>query len=445
VLNPSIFKAYDIRGLYPSEIDEDGAFHIGQALVDFTGAKNVLVGRDMRTSSLALSNALIAGITKARANVFDVGLVSTPELYFAVSRTESDAAVVVTASHNPQPWNGFKMYGATLTPIGKGCGMEEISYLSQSSSFLKSPQEGKRENLDLSLDYARYLSSFAKFGNKKFKIVVDCANAMGAREVPALKKLPNVTLDILFGELDGTFPNHEANPIKIETLKVLRNRVRETGADVGIAYDGDADRLGVVDENGDPVPADIVTAIVARALLRENKEGVILYDLRSSRVVKETILKAGGVAIECRVGHAYIKKEMRELEAIFAGELVGHFYFNDMYPAESSTRAAILLLNEIARTGKKCSELVVELSVYAKSEEMNFAVVDKEELLAKLKEVYKDGEQSELDGLKVAYPDWWFSIRASNTESLVRLNVEAIDQSLLKQKIDELVKQIGNR
>ena len=438
----NIFKSYDIRGIYGTEIDEELTYHIGRATVEYLGAKIVAVGRDNRESSPSLTEALERGITDAGADVIDLGLLSTPMLYFASTNIEVDAAMMVTASHNPKEYNGIKICKKNAAPVGLTSGLSEIRDIALAQKYSSSKSTGVITTLDIKNSYATFISSFADLRGEKFSIATDTAHAMGVLELPILEGLPGVSVVAkLYDTLaaPGTCP-HEANPLKTETLSELSRVIQTSGAQMGIAFDGDADRIGFIDELGRPIPMDLITALIAKALLQRSPGSTILYDLRSSRSVKQVIEKNGGVAHECMVGHANIKKQMINEGALFAGELSGHYYFSlGGYIAEKGVLPAILLMNLIADTKKKLSELVHEVSLYAHSGEINFKVADAKKILTEVKSHYHDGALSELDGIKISYPNWWFSLRSSNTEPLLRLNLEADTPKLMEEKKAEIV------
>lgn len=445
-MNQSIFKAYDIRGIYPEEFDEKTAYAVGRALVEYLKAKNIAVGCDARASSPALFQALAKGITEAGCNVLDLGLTTTPMVYFASHQSGVDGSVSLTASHNPPEYNGMKLTQKDAVPIGGNSGMKDIQARATKGDFKRLLLTGGVIPLPLTDRYLKHFSQFWKLGDKKFKIVIDTANAMGVLELPFYKAMSNnIELVTMYDDLDHAFQAHEANPLKLDTLDELRKKVTEEKADLGIAYDGDADRIGFVDETGAIVPMDLMTALLAKPVLERYPEGTIFYDLRSSMSVKESIEKNGGRALECMVGHANIKKQMRDEDAAFAGELSGHYYFKENSYAEASTLAAIFLLNYITETGKKLSELVAEVKKYFHSGEINSTVQDAPAIVTKLKEKYKDGTLTELDGIKISYPDpaggtlWWFNVRSSNTEPLLRLNLEAKTEAMMVEKRDELL------
>ncbi|MFZ2975751.1 MAG: phosphomannomutase/phosphoglucomutase [Candidatus Moraniibacteriota bacterium] len=444
-INPSIFKAYDIRGLYPSEIDSETAYNIGRALVSFTKARKIAVGRDMRVSSPEMEEALVRGITDQGADAVKIGLASTPMVYFSSWKMEVDAAVIITASHNPAQYNGMKFCWKGAVPIGEGSGMEEIKELAIKGEFIDTEEKGKvEENFEIGNQYVDYVAGFFNKDFAKKKIVVDFGNGMGAVEKAVFEKFPeNLEVEYIFSELDGNFPNHEANPLKVETLEVLQKTVLEKNADLGISYDGDADRVGFVDEKGEAVPMDYLIALLAKEVLKKNPGGLILMDLRSSNAVKEVIEEAGGKVNRCRVGHSLIKKQMREQSAIFAGELSGHYFFQSNSKSEMATLAVLMLLNLMNETGQKMSELVADLKRYFHSGEINSEVGDKDAVMEKLKEKYADGKIDTLDGIRIDFPDWWFNVRASNTEPVLRLNLEAKTKEMMEEKREEVLGMIN--
>lgn len=438
--DPKIFKAYDIRGIYGPEMDDDTAYRIGRALIVHFQAKTVAVGRDVRASSPALFQAFTKGVMEQGGNVVDLGVVTTPMVHFAAGRLEVDLAVAITASHNPPEYNGVKVDLKGAIPVGEKTGLSDIRDLVMAGNFPDSSTHGTMSEEDIRPAYYSFFASFAKLGDRRFTLAIDTANAMGIVELPIYDELKeNLTIHNLYNDLSQPFSAHEANPLKTETLDELCELVKEKGADMGIAYDGDADRIGFVDETGRVIPMDLITGLVGQIVLEKNPGATILYDLRSSRAVKEAIEEKGGRAIECRVGHAFIKRQMRDDGAIFAGEFSGHYYFVENSYAEASTLVALHLLNLMAETGKTLSELVHEMRRYAHSGEINSEVEDKDAVLMALREKYADGKQHELDGLKVEYPDWWFNVRPSNTEPLLRLNCEANTEALMIEKRDELL------
>lgn len=440
MFEPKIFKAYDIRGIYGTELDDELAYRLGRAVVVHFGAKKIAVGRDVRASSPALYAELARGITDQGADVINLGVVTTPMVHFSAGRLDIDLAIAVTASHNPPEYNGFKIDLREAIPVGEKTGLSDLRELVTQNQFPVSESKGQILEEDIRGAYYSYFSSFAHFGDKKFTLAIDTANAMGIVELPMYDEFPdNLTVHKLYADLSVPFSVHEPNPLKTETLDELRALVKEKQADLGIAYDGDADRIGFVDERGEVIPMDLITGLVAQMVLEKNPGATILYDLRSSRAVKEAIEEKGGHAIECRVGHAFIKRQMRDDNATFAGELSGHYYYTENYCAEASTLTAFYLLNLMAETGKPISELVGKLRRYVHSGEINSEVQDKDAVLQKLREKYHDGMQHELDGLKVNYPEWWFNVRPSNTEPVLRLCMEATTRDLMEEKRDELL------
>ncbi|MDD2766158.1 MAG: phosphomannomutase/phosphoglucomutase [Candidatus Moranbacteria bacterium] len=446
-MKSTIFKAYDIRGVYPDDINEDDAYNIGRAVVAYLKPKCLAIGRDIRPSSPALFMHFARGVMEGGCDVIDLGVITTPMVYFAAGRLDVDAAISLTASHNPIQYNGVKIALRGALPVGEDSGLREIRDLALASQWETSPRQGTMTNQDIRPVYYDYFSSFASFRDKKFTVVIDTANSMGVLELPMYERFSdNIKVVNLWNDLDHPFQCHEANPLKTETLDELCAKVKETHADLGIAYDGDADRVGFTDETGTIIPMDLITGLIAKIILTKKPGATILYDLRSSRAVREVIEENGGIAKECRVGHAFIKRQMRADGAIFAGELSGHYYFEENSFAEASTLVAILLLNLMTETGKTISELVQDLKRYSHSVEINSEVADlptgetgKDAILTKLKETYSDGTISELDGLKVDYDDWWFNVRPSNTEPLLRLNLEAKTLEMMEEKQAELL------
>ncbi|MEI8104197.1 MAG: phosphomannomutase/phosphoglucomutase [Candidatus Moraniibacteriota bacterium] len=441
MVNPSIFKAYDIRGLYPSEIDASAAYAIGHALVDHFQSKVVAIGRDARESSPELFAELSRGIIDAGAEVIDLGLLTTPMVYFAAWNIDNASAVIsVTASHNPPQYNGIKIALRGAVPVGENSGLLAIRDLALADGFSKTPGTGSVTTYNIKPDYYTFIEGFAHLGDRKLKVVIDTANAMGVLELPIFQKFADkLDLVYLYGSLDHPFSAHEANPLNTATLAELQAKVVEEKADIGVAFDGDADRIGFVDERGEIIPMDLITGLLAQEALRKNPGATVLYDLRSSKAVKEVIEEHGGRAVECKVGHANIKKQMREEHAVFAGELSGHYYFQENSYAEAGSLPAILLLNLLSNGDQKLSQLVQDLRRYSHSGEINSEVKNKNEILQTLRKRYADGKQHELDGLKVEYPHWWFNVRTSNTEPLLRLNLEADTPELMAEKQAELL------
>lgn len=445
-INPGIFKAYDIRGLYPGEINEETAYSIGRALIAHTGAKKVAVGYDMRESSLAMERGLLRGITQQGADVLRIGLSTTPMLYFSSWNLDVDAAVMITASHNPAEYNGLKFCLKDAIPIGEGSGMEEIKDLAVEGVFPPASRKGEvGDSEELKDKYIEYVAGFFKAGLGKKKIVIDFANGMGIFDKAIFEKHPaDIETRYLYDTYDGNFPNHEANPIKTETLDALQKKVVEEKADLGIAYDGDADRIGFVDEKGEAVRMDFVTALLAKEILKKYPGGLVLADIRSSDAVMEFIRESGGEAHHSRIGHSLIKAQMRKEGAVFAGELSGHYFFQENSKAEMTTFAAFTIINLLNETGLKMSEMAADLKRYFQSGEINSDVADKNAVMNRLKEKYGDGKLDELDGIRIDYPDFWFNVRPSNTEPKLRLNLEAKTKETMEAKRDEILKIIRN-
>ncbi|MDF3131196.1 phosphomannomutase/phosphoglucomutase [Kiritimatiellaeota bacterium B1221] len=432
----SIFKAYDIRGIVGTELSEDLAFKIGRGFATLLKPQTVVVARDMRPHSPGMSEALVRGLTVQGVNVIDIGLASTPMCYYANGSLGADASVMITASHNPGEYNGFKLCRANAVPISGQTGIKELEQIVLRENFdPEAAEAGTVTAKDIVPEYVAHIRAFANIP-KPLHLCVDYANAMGIAESAVLKGL--FTYDELFADYDGSFPNHEANPLDEETFEALQEKVRAGSYDFGIAFDGDADRVGFVDENGDIVSMDMITALIAESLLQQEK-GVVFYDLRSSKAVKELIEENGGEARMCRVGHAFIKAQMREANAVFAGELSGHYYFRENFFTESSGLAVIYIANLVSQSGKTLSELVAPIRKYFASGEINSRVKDPQAVFAKVRETFPEATTFELDGLSVEIEDWWFNVRMSNTEPLCRLNLEAPTREKMESKRDQLL------
>ncbi|MDO8682120.1 MAG: phosphomannomutase/phosphoglucomutase [Armatimonadota bacterium] len=443
-ISKEIFKAYDIRGLYPSELDEDAAYRIARAFASALNPKVVVLGRDMRESGPAISDATAKGLMDQGADVIDVGLTSTSMYYYAVNALNGEAGVMVTASHNPAQYTGFKMTGAGAIPSIVKVSNEELWRLANEGSFPEPAQKGKSlGQADVLEDYVTAIlenTGVSSLGD--LKIVVDAGNGMAGMILPHIFERVGSKPIPLFWELDGRFPNHEANPLKEETLEQLKATVIREKADLGVAYDGDADRVAFVDETGRSISGDFITALIAREMLKKAPGARIMYDLRSSWVVPEEIEKAGGEAVKCRVGHGLIKKQMREEGGYFAGELSSHYYFSDFYYTDNGDLAMLNIIKQMLSTGKKMSELVNPLRRYFHSGEINSKVKDVPEKLAELEKTYGSGKMLHLDGLSVEFDDWWFNVRPSNTEPLLRLNLEAKTKEKMEEKKAELLELI---
>ena len=435
----SIFKAYDIRGIVGKELDEALAHRIGRGFATMLKPKTVVIGRDMRPHSVGLSEALAAGLTRQGVNVIDLGLISTPMCYYGNGTLKADASIMITASHNPGEYNGFKLCRANAVPISGQTGIQELEDIVIRNAFDPEPaQPGTLSEHNIRPAYIQHIQAFADL-IRPLNVAVDYANAMGIAEAEALKGLFHISP--LFDTYDGTFPNHEANPLDPDTFESLTAHVKSGTFDFGIAFDGDADRVGFVDENGDIVSMDMITALIAKALLAMEK-GVVFYDLRSSKAVKELIEDNGGEARMCRVGHAFIKQQMREANAVFAGELSGHYYFRENFFTESSALAVLMIANLVSHSGQTLSQLVAPIRKYAASGEINSRVQDPKAVFAKIRTSFPDAQFYELDGLTVDYPDWWFNVRMSNTEPLCRLNLEAPTPAEMAQHRDQVLSLI---
>lgn len=451
-----IFKAYDIRGLVASDLSPALAYRVGRAFTRLLRTKNVgldgrriVVGRDMRPSSIEFQRMVMQGIRDEGAEAIDAGLVSTPLFYFSVAHyAEHAGGIMVTASHNPAAYNGFKLVLDNALPIGKNNGMDDMKMLVAGMESLMPPQNlgSAPDVFDPLPDYvSKVFDLVAPHSVKPLKIVIDAGNGMAKATFPELLKHIPITAEYLFLEPDGTFPNHEANPLKTETLEALQAKVKETGADLGFALDGDADRLGLVDEQGAVVDASFVGALIGLEVLRSHGgTGHMLYDLRSSMILKEVWEAAGATTAMCPVGHALIKPILAAENGLFASELSLHQYFSSMSNAESPDLSLLYLLALLSRENKPLSAIVAPLKKYFHSGEINFEIHDKAAVMKKIEERYANEatEISHLDGLYMKF-DWgWFNVRASNTEPVLRLNLETRDAALLGEKISEMTSQI---
>jgi phosphomannomutase len=445
-----IFKAYDVRGVYPRQISEPVARQIGLAFQhvldeeDRARGNTVVVSRDMRASSPPLAAALVDGLLAAGLDVLDIGLATTPMNYFAVGATGAAGGVQTTASHNPAEYNGFKFSQSDARPVSGDHGIALRERKIAAGDLPAAPRPGERRSGEILEEYGRHVLSFLRRppGARPLKVVVDAGNGMGTLYRPLLEQT-GAELELLYFELDGTFPNHEANPLKEENLRDLCDRVRRVGADLGVAFDGDADRAAFVDERGETVGSDLATALVAGELLSREPGKAVLYDLRSSRAVPEYIAECGGVPVRERVGHSFMKATLRRVEGIFGGELAGHYYFRDTYHADCALLAVVEMLNLLWHKGKPMSEAVRPLRRYAKSPEINFVVDDKQAKMRLLEERFAGGQIDHLDGVTVQFPDWWFNVRPSNTEPYLRLVLETTTPEALAERRAQLVALLG--
>ncbi len=434
---PDPFKAYDIRGLYPQELNESLAYQIGNATAQVLGlaGKRYVVGRDMRVSGPMLKVAFIKGLVDAGVHVIDIGMVSTPTVTFSMHHLHTEGGAQVTASHNPAAYGGIKITGPGFKPIGAGSGMEEIEAIARSAKIVKVAGGKVEETVTLDA-YATYLAKLWA-PSRPLKVVVDGGNGIiGTLFQHLLPKLPNLTLIPMNFDPDGRFPVHEANPLKNENLADLVKRVKAEGADFGAGFDGDGDRCALVDEKGEIISCDLTSAVLAKYFLAKEPKATVAYDLRSSKVVKEFVEGLGGTAVETRVGHSYIKKTLKETHAVFAGELSGHYYFRDFWNADSGLYAFLLLGNIISQS-PNLSGLLKPLQKYFHTGEINFKVADSAAVIAKLKAL-PGAQISELDGVTIRFTDWWFNLRSSNTEPVVRLNLEADTAALRDAKLAEV-------
>jgi phosphomannomutase len=442
VLDPEVFKAYDVRGIYPGQIDEAGAEAIGRAYVEQFEPQRMAVGRDMRVSSAAMQEALIRGATAAGADVLDLGLVGTEMVYFAVGSLGLEGGVMVTASHNPKQYTGMKLVRRGALPVGSESGLLDVRDRALAGDTGLEPRAGSVEAHDIWPAYVDRVLSFVDGGSiKPLRVAIDAANGMaGTMLPPVLERLPVETVRCFF-EPDGSFPNHEPNPLLPENREFIVRKTLEEGADLGVAFDGDADRCFFVDDTGEFVPGDFVTALFAESLLNKEPGAKIIYDVRASRAVPDTIERAGGVALLERVGHAFIKARMRKDDAAFAGEVSGHYYFRDFSQADSGVVPFLLMLELISKRGSRLSEILAPLrSRYFITGEINTPVSDVALKLQELKERYGgEGRVSHRDGISIDFDDWHFNVRPSNTEPLLRLNLEATSQELMDEKRDEVL------
>ena len=453
-MDPAIFKAYDIRGLYPEQLDEEAAWKIGHATAQFlrsmlrgyergmANAQSVCVGHDMRTHSPSLRNALIEGMNASGANVIDIGMIDTPRMYFAINHLGTCGGVQITASHNPGQYNGFKISSGQAKPVGADTGLNDIKHIATALLHTKGKPEGSVEHCDITEAYKQHVLKFLVGDLKPLKVVIDASNGMAGKAVPEIfSDLPIEIIPINFKH-DGTF-KHDPNPLVEANLKELKDTILSEKADVGICFDGDADRLLMVDETGETIGCDILTALMVPYFLQSNPNSAIVYDLRSSHIVPETIIENGGTPRRERVGHSFMKKTLRDSHAAFGGELSGHFYYRDNYFADSGMITLVHMLNILSTNDKPVSELVKPLKKYTSSGELNFEVEDKEASMKELAKKFNEGQYDDLDGVTIQFKDWWFNVRPSNTEPLLRLNVEALSPEMLEEKLDTLKEILG--
>jgi phosphomannomutase len=448
VLDPKVFKAYDVRGIYGDELDEEGAHAIGRAFVEVFQPQRIAIGHDMRVSSPAMAEAAVRGAAEAGADVLELGLVGTEMVYFAVGELGLDGGFAVTASHNPKEYTGLKIVRAGALPVGGESGLLEIRDRAMSGVRPRTGPRGTVEAYDVWEQYVERVLSFVDpQAIKPLKVVIDAANGMaGAMLPPVLEQLPQLETVRCFFEPDGTFPNHEPNPLLPENREFIVAKTLDEQADFGVAFDGDADRCFFVDDSGEFVPGDFATALFAEGVLEKEAGAKLIYDVRASWAVPETIERAGGVPLVNRVGHAFIKHRMREEDAAFGGEVSGHYYFRDFSQADSGVVPFLLMLERISKKGERLSAILRPFRErYFITGELNTPVPDVARKLQELEDRFgAEGRVSHLDGVSVDADDWHMNVRPSNTEPLLRLNLEARSPELMERKRDEVLAVIGD-
>jgi phosphomannomutase len=453
-MDPEIFKAYDIRGIYPDQLNEEDAWKIGSATAQFlrsllrgyergqANAQSLCIGRDMRTHSEALEKALIEGMNSTGANVIDIGMIDTPQMYFAINHLGTCGGVQVTASHNPAKYNGFKISGLEAKPVGADTGLKDIEHIALALLHTKGKAYGSVRELDLTAEYKNHVLKFLKPKIKEMKIAIDASNGMAGKTVPAI--FGDLPIEIVTRNFQHTGKfKHEPNPLVEANLVQVKSAVKRGKCDFGVCFDGDADRLIMVDEKGNTIGCDLLTALMVPYFLEKQPKSVVVYDLRSSRVVMEEIIKHGGTPRRERVGHAFMKKALRDSHAVFGGELSGHFYYRDNFYADSGMITLVHVMNIINEAKVPISELIKPLRRYHSSGEINFEVEDKQAKMEELAKRYSDGQVDHFDGVTVGYKDWWFNCRPSNTEPLLRLNLEAKSEDMLDEKLSEITGLLG--
>jgi phosphomannomutase len=444
-MNPHIFKAYDVRGLYPTELDEQSFHQIGRAFVAYLKAKRVGVGRDMRLSSPSLAAAFIAGAREQGAEVIDYGMIATDMIYYAVATEELDGGAEVTASHNPKQYNGCKMVGRGNHPLSGDEGISDIRDMIAGNRIPQpSATPGRLTQRGIVDGYVKHVLGFIDPSIiKPFNVVLDAGCGMAGLAAPALFKALPCNVDTLCFTIDGTFPTHEANPLIEENRRDIVARVRATRAEIGIAWDGDADRCFFIDEDGEFIPGDFVTALLAEAFLLKDPGATVIYDLRASYAVRDVAAKYGGRAVMNRVGHAFFKARMRELNAVFGGEVTGHYYFRENFYCDNGVIPALLILELMSKKQQSLKQLLEPLRAkYFISGELNTKMPSMDAMLARMAAIesrYPDATISTLDGISIEYPDWHFNVRPSNTEPLLRLNLEGTTAEQMEQKRDEVL------
>jgi phosphomannomutase len=453
-MDSGIFKRDEITGIYGEQLNEEDAWKIGHGTAQFlrsllrgfergqSNAQSLCIGRDMRTHSKALSKALADGMNACGANAIDIGMVDTPQMYFAINHLGTCGGIQVTASHNPEKYNGFKISGLKARPIGAETGLKDIKHIATALRHTKGTGNGTVEKRDLTGDYKLHVLKFLGPRTRPLKIVVDASNGMAGKMVPAIfGDLPIKIIKLNF-EHKGKF-KHEPNPPAEENLAELKARIISERANIGICFDGDADRMMMVDENGETISCDLIMALMVPYFLKQEPGSTIIYDLRSSWVVREEVLKYGGTPRRERVGYTFMKKTLRDTHAVFGGELSGRFYYRDNFCADSAMITLVHVLNILSDMKQPVSELIRPLRRYYSSGEINFQVDDKQEAMQGLAREYSEGDYDDLDGVTVQFKNWWFNCRPSNTEPLLRLNVEAKQEELLEEKLGEIKAYLG--
>lgn len=453
-MDPSIFNADDITGVYPKQINEEGAWKIGSAAARFlptllrgyergqANSHSICVGRDMRTHSPAIVKSLIEGMIAAGTNVIDVGMIDTPQMYFAINHFGTCGGVQVTASDSPARYTGFKIAGIQAKPIGTDTGLKDIEHVATALLHTKGRATGSVRRHDLADDYKKHVLKFLQPKTKDMKVAIDASNGMAAKIVPSIfEGLPVEVVEINFEHV-GKF-KHEPNPLVERNLAQVKAAVRKNKCDLGFCFDGDAGGLMTVDEKGNAVSCDLVMALLVPYFLERNPRSTVVHDLRCSRVVAEEIIKRGGTPRRERVGHSFMKKALCDSRAIFGGDMSGHFYYRDNYYADSGVITLVHMINVVGQAEAPLSELIAPLRVYHNSGETNFEVKDKQAKMDEFRRRYSDGQIDNLDGVTIIYKDWWFNCRPSKTEPLLRLNIEARTKELLEEKVAEIIQQLG--
>lgn len=444
-VNPSIFKSYDIRGIYPDELNEKIAYQVGRAFVEYTSVKKIAVGRDARLSSPALFNSLIKSIADRGVDVSEIGMVPTECVYFAAGYYEYDGGIMITASHNPKIYNGFKMLKkqGNAIEIVRGIDILEIA---KKRDFKKAEKRGEIKKIDIWQDFLNHIFSFVDVNKiRPFKVVIDASNGVAGLVIDRLKEKVPLKIIFLNFKPDGNFPNHPPNPLLEGATNQISRKIKEEKADFGFIFDGDADRIFLIDEKGRFIKADTVLLFLARYFLEKNPGSAIAYNAICSKAVPEFVRKWGGKSIRTKVGFVNVREGLIENRGVVGGELSGHYSFRDNFFLDSGFIAFLILLEFFSKSEKKISQLVDELSLYAKSPEINFEIKEKEKIIEEIKKKYSDARQNYLDGVTAEYDNWWFNIRPSQTEPLLRLTIEADTQELLAEKKKELIDFIKSK